>query len=67
MSVLFAHITGTSVVNVSESGDPVDQVWLAYAQASFDAIVDVTTVDPRPGIDWTYENGTFTPPPDPEP
>lgn len=63
--IYFAHVDGTAVVNVSVSDDPVDAAWLAWAQASFTAVVDVTGLDPRPGIGWTYDNGTFTPPPDP--
>lgn len=25
--------------------------------------IDITNVDPRPGIGWTYNDGVFTPPP----
>lgn len=27
--------------------------------------IDVTATDPTPGIGWTYDGSTFTPPPEP--
>lgn len=66
----WAHVSSNLVVNISVGTDPVDPLWLAAVQGEYTAVVDVTGMDPRPGIGWTYENGTFTPPPappDPDP
>lgn len=65
MTTHWALITGIDVVNVAVAGNPPDLAWLTAMEAEYDAVVDVTGLDPRPGIGWTYENGTFTPEPDP--
>lgn len=63
----WAHVSSGIVVNVSVGESPVDPDWLNWAQGTYDAVVDVTGVEPCPGIGWTYADGTFTPPPEPTP
>lgn len=63
----YALINIGTVDNVALAGDPPDASWLAAVEAQYDAVVNVTSTSPRPGIGWTYSGGTFTPPPEPPP
>lgn len=70
MTTDWALISDNLVDNVAVAGRPADSSWLASMRERYDAVVDVTAVEPRPGIGWTYENGAFTPPqalPEPDP
>lgn len=61
----WAHVENGVVVNVSVGTDPVDAAWLSLVRATFESVVDITALDPQPGLGWTYADGTFTPPADP--
>lgn len=57
MNKYFAIIGNTGIVdNITLAETALDESW-----------VDVTDVDPRPGIGWQFEEGTFIRPADPEP
>lgn len=59
MSKRYAIVAGDGVVeNVVIADGPLDVggTW-----------VDLTGVNPQPGVGWTYANGVFTPPPVPTP
>lgn len=65
METYWALVANNSVMGVALGGAPVDAGWLSWAEAQWDHVIDVTAFDPRPGIGWTYTDGTFTPPPAP--
>ena len=55
MTKRFAILNAASIVeNVALAEDPLDPAW-----------VDLTDIDPQPGIGWSYKEGAFTPPPAP--
>lgn len=58
----YAHIqNGVNVIDVSDwNVDPqlfIDTGWV---------MIDVTDIDPKPGVQWTYDGSVFTAPPQPE-
>lgn len=57
----YALIKNNLVENVAEG----DQAWADAVAPDWQAVVDITSMDPQPGIDWSYTNGQFTPPPAP--
>lgn len=63
----FALIKDGTVQNVALAGDPPDEGWLWHMDQQFDAVVDVTGLDPRPAIGWIYDGTTFAEPAAPEP
>jgi hypothetical protein len=54
MSKRFAIIVAYTVENIAIADEPLDTNW-----------IDLTSVDPQPGIGWGYKDGAFTPPPAP--
>lgn len=61
-----ALISNSVVQNIAMAGDPPDEGWLWHMHQQFDAVIDVTGLDPRPAIGWSYDGTTFTAPPPPE-
>lgn len=57
----YALIKNNLVENVAEG----DQAWADAVAPDWQAVVDITNADPAPGIEWSYANGQFTPPPAP--
>lgn len=57
-----ALIRDAVVINIAVADDPPDPTWLAAVQVDYDEVVDVTDAVIRPGINWTYRGGMFTPP-----
>ena len=57
----YALIKNNLVENVAEG----DQNWANSVAANWQAVVDITSTKPTPGIGWAYNNGQFTPPPAP--
>ncbi len=37
--------------------------FIATILANWDAAIDISDLDPKPGIGWTYNGTTFSPPP----
>ena len=57
MTKRFAILNAASIVeNVALAEDSLDPAW-----------IDLTDIDPQPGIGWSYTEGAFTPPPAPPP
>lgn len=55
MTKRFAILNVASIVeNVVLADDALDPAW-----------IDLTDIDPQPGIGWSYVNGQFSPPPAP--
>lgn len=54
MSKRFAIIVADTVDNIAISDDPLDSNW-----------IDLTGINPQPGIGWGYKDGAFAPPPAP--
>ena len=57
----YALIKNNLVENIAEG----DQAWADAVAAEWQAVVDITSMDPQPNIEWAYANGQFTPPPTP--
>lgn len=58
MEQIYAIITNNVVTNTIVA----DQ---AFIDAAYPGAIRIDQLDPTPGIDWSYENGVFTPPPAP--
>lgn len=54
----YALINNNLVENVAEA----DQAWADSVASDWQAVVNVTSMNPRPGIGWSYTNGIFTAP-----
>ncbi len=54
----FALINNNLVENVVEA----DQAWADSVSADWQAVVNITSMTPQPGIGWSYSNGGFTAP-----
>lgn len=62
----YALINNNLVENVAEG----DQAWADSVASDWQAVVNVSSTNPQPGIGWSYSNGSFTAPivpPAPEP
>lgn len=59
----FALIKNNTVENIADG----DQQWAEAVASDWQAVVDVTGVDPQPAIGWGYVDGQFVAPPTPEP
>lgn len=61
----FALINNNVVENVADA----DQAWADSVAPDWQAVVNITGMNPEPGIGWSYSNGVFTAPvyPDPPP
>lgn len=57
----YALVKNNLVENVAEG----DQAWADSVAAEWQAVVDITNMEPQPGIGWSYTNGQFTAPPAP--
>ena len=54
----YALIENNLVENVAVG----DQAWADSVAANWQAVVDITNMNPQPGIGWSYLNGVFTAP-----
>jgi hypothetical protein len=54
----FALINNNLVENVAEA----DQAWADSVAPDWQAVVNITSTTPQPGIGWSYSNGVFTAP-----
>lgn len=54
----YALINNNLVENVAEG----DQSWADSVAANWQAVVNITSMTPQPGIGWSYSNGVFTAP-----
>jgi hypothetical protein len=54
----FALINNNTVENVAEA----DQAWADSVASDWQAVVNITSTTPQPGIGWSYSNGVFTAP-----
>jgi hypothetical protein len=54
----FALINNNLVENVAEA----DQAWADSVASDWQAVVNITSMNPEPGIGWSYSNGVFTAP-----
>lgn len=59
----YALINNSVVQNVAEG----DQQWAEAVAPEWQAVIDVTDMDPAPSIGWSYVDGQFVAPPTPEP
>lgn len=62
-----ALVRDSIVQNIALAGDPPDEGWMWHMEQQFDAVVDVTGIDPRPAVGWIYDGTNFAEPPNPEP
>jgi hypothetical protein len=60
--MIYAQIKDQKIVNII---DLQDITLVPLFLDGFDDIVRIDLLDPTPGIGWSYVNGTFTAPPDP--
>jgi hypothetical protein len=59
----WAVIDNGDVINVIVVDDP---AWVtSYEHDTGLTLVEIDSLDPKPGIGWTYASGTFSPPPAP--
>jgi hypothetical protein len=54
----FALINNNTVENVAEG----DQAWADSVASDWQAVVNITSTTPQPGIGWSYQAGVFTAP-----
>jgi len=54
----YALINNNLVENVADG----DQAWADSVAADWQAVVNITSLTPQPGIGWSYSNGQFTAP-----
>ena len=54
----YALIDNNLVENVAEG----DQAWADSVASDWQAVVNITSINPQPGIGWSYTNGVFTAP-----
>jgi hypothetical protein len=59
----FALIKNNVVENVAEA----DQAWADSVAPDWQAVINITSMNPQPGVGWSYSNGVFTAPVYPEP
>lgn len=57
----YALIKNNLVENIAEG----DQDWADSIAAEWQAVVNITNMNPQPGIEWSYFNGAFTAPVNP--
>ena len=57
----YALINNNLVENVAEG----DQAWADSVVSDWQAVVNITSINPQPGIGWSYTNGVFTAPVNP--
>lgn len=55
----YAQIKDGEVKNVIVLDDP---TLISLFSEGYDAFIDVSDMQQRPGPSWTYENGEFSPP-----
>ena len=61
--MIFALINNNLVENVAEG----DQAWADSVASEWQAVVNITSLTPQPGIGWSYSGGQFAAPVYPEP
>ena len=54
----YALIKNNLVENVADA----DQAWADSVAPDWQAVVDITSINPQPGIGWEYSNGQFVAP-----
>jgi hypothetical protein len=59
----YALIKNNLVENVAEA----DQAWADSVAADWQAVANITNINPQPGIGWEYISGQFVAPPAPPP
>lgn len=59
--MLYALIKNNLVENIAEG----DQAWADSVASGWQAVVNITDMNPQPGIEWSYSNGAFTAPENP--
>lgn len=63
----YALIFNGLVDNLIVADEDPNPSWTPAALEIWDAVVDVTGLDPRPAIGWVYDGTTFAEPTEPEP
>lgn len=58
----YALIKNGAVANVIVA----DEEFIATIQAEWDAVINVTDLNPKPAVGWAYGEGVFTAPTEPE-
>jgi hypothetical protein len=54
----YALINNSLIENIAEG----DQAWADSVAADWQAVVNITSMTPQPGIGWSYSGGVFTAP-----
>jgi hypothetical protein len=58
MNMQYALIKNNLVENIAEA----DQAWADSVASDWQAVVNITSMNPQPGIGWSYSGGAFTAP-----